>query len=137
MFKLLFAIICNIFHKHVGFSFSWQSIDTTKCKDPVRNIGYNKECLGHNPTDRSFKGTKISVQVDANEYPLGFVIAAANMHDMKLLEKGVSFETLEALRAAIEKFINAYNRDNPHPFVWRKREVRGCELKNTLSNLKN
>ncbi len=59
-----------------------------------------------------------------------------NILSRKVL-KGASFETLEALRAAIEKFINAYNRDNPHPFVWRKREVKGCELRNTLSNLKN
>ena len=59
-----------------------------------------------------------------------------NILSRKVL-KGASFETFEALRVAIEKFINAYNRDNPHPFVWRKREVKGCELKNTLSNLKN
>ena len=89
MFELLFAVTCNIFNEHVGFRFSWQSIDATKCQAPVRNICYNKEGLCHNPTDRSFKGTKISVQVDANGYPLGFVIAAANIHDMKLLEETI------------------------------------------------
>ena len=97
VFELLFAVTCNIFHEHVGFMFSWQSIDATKCQAPVRNIGYNKECLGHNPTDRSFKGTKISVQVDVNGYPLGFVIATANIHDMKLLEETI----IEARKKAI------------------------------------
>ena len=97
VFELLFAVVCNIFHKHVGFSFSWQSIDATKCQAPIRNVGYNKEGLGHNPTDRGFKGTKISIQVDGNGYPLGFVIGAANIHDMKLLEKTI----IEARKKAI------------------------------------
>ena len=59
-----------------------------------------------------------------------------NIFSRKVL-KGASFEDLKALQEAIEKFIKAYNRDDPHPFVWRKREVKGCELKNTLANLKN
>ena len=59
-----------------------------------------------------------------------------NILSRKVL-KGASFESLEALHEALEKFINAYNRDNPHPFTWRKRDVKGCELRNTLSNLKN
>lgn len=59
-----------------------------------------------------------------------------NIFSRKVL-KGASFEDLKALEDAIEKFIKAYNRDDPHPFIWRKREVKGCELKNTLANLKN
>ena len=86
-----------------------KSIDATKCQAPVRNVGYNKECLGHNPTDRGFKGTKISIQVDRNGYPLGFVIGAANIHDMKLLEKTI----IEARKKAIylnddEKYRNEF-----------------------------
>ena len=56
-----------------------------------------------------------------------------NIFSRKVLQ-GASFEDLKALQDAIEKFIKAYNCDDPHPFVWRKREVKGCELKNTLTN---
>ncbi len=53
-----------------------------------------------------------------------------NIFSRKVL-KGASFEDLKALEDATEKFIKAYNRDDPHPFIWRKREVKGCELART------
>ena len=48
--------------------------------------------------------------------------------------RGASFPTKEALRGAIEDFIACTN-GNPRPFVWRKREVRGAQLRNTIVNL--
>ena len=50
--------------------------------------------------------------------------------------RGASFPTKAALREAIEDFIAATN-GNPRPFVWRKREVRGAQLRNTIVNLRN
>lgn len=50
--------------------------------------------------------------------------------------KGASFQNVDQLRCAIEAFIEAY-RPNAKPFVWRKREVRGSQLKNTIVNLCN
>ena len=50
--------------------------------------------------------------------------------------KGASFRNVDQLRCAIEAFIEAY-RPNAKPFVWRKREVRGSQLKNTIVNLCN
>lgn len=50
--------------------------------------------------------------------------------------KGASFEGIEHLRQAIEAFIAAYG-PTAKPFVWRKREVKGTQLKNTISNLRN
>lgn len=47
--------------------------------------------------------------------------------------RGASFHTIEDLRAAIEAFITAYG-PTAKPFVWRKREVKGAQLRNTLSN---
>ena len=37
---------------------------------------------------------------------------------------------------AINDFIAAYN-DKATPFVWRKREVKGSQLRNTIVNLRN
>ncbi|MHB1360447.1 MAG: IS630 family transposase, partial [Rhodocyclaceae bacterium] len=37
---------------------------------------------------------------------------------------------------AIEAFIASYNQ-SATPFVWRKREVKGSQLRNTIVNLRN
>lgn len=50
--------------------------------------------------------------------------------------KNASFRSIDELRAAIEAFISAY-QPNARPFVWRKREVKGSQLRNTIINLCN
>jgi transposase len=49
---------------------------------------------------------------------------------------GGSFKTKDQLREAIEAF---FRRHNAHakPFRWRKREVKGSQLQNTIVNLRN
>ena len=47
-----------------------------------------------------------------------------------------SFKSTEQLTEAIHAFTAAYNK-NAAPFVWRKREVRGAQLRNTIVNLRN
>jgi len=49
---------------------------------------------------------------------------------------GASFESTAQLTQAIEAFIALHN-ENPAPFIWRKREVRGAQLRNTIVNLRN
>jgi transposase len=53
----------------------------------------------------------------------------------KVLRQG-SFTSTDNLRQAIEDFITVYSQ-NPTPFQWRKREVRGSQLRNTIINLCN
>ena len=50
--------------------------------------------------------------------------------------KNASFTSTDQLRAAIESFIEVYHQ-NAKPFVWRKREVKGSQLRNTITNLCN
>jgi transposase len=50
--------------------------------------------------------------------------------------RNASFRSTEQLIAAIHDFTAAYNQ-NAAPFVWRKREVRGTQLRNTIVNLRN
>jgi transposase len=50
--------------------------------------------------------------------------------------RGASFRSTEELRQAIEEFIAAYS-PNAKPFVWRKREVKGSQLRDTIVNLRN
>lgn len=48
--------------------------------------------------------------------------------------RGGSFASKDQLRAAIEAFL-AKTNENPKPFRWRKREVKGSQLRNTIINL--
>jgi len=49
--------------------------------------------------------------------------------------RGASFKNVTELRQAIEAFIAAYN-PKAKPFKWRKREVKGSQLRNTIINLR-
>lgn len=49
---------------------------------------------------------------------------------------GASFKTKDQLRDAIEAFIRKHN-ERAKPFRWRKREVKGSQLRNTIINLCN
>lgn len=50
--------------------------------------------------------------------------------------RGANFRSVEELRKAIEAFVAAYG-PTAKPFVWRKREVKGSQLRNTIVNLCN
>jgi|GEM_PF-2376701 len=50
--------------------------------------------------------------------------------------RGASFKSTEELARAIHDFVTAYG-PNAGPFVWRKREVKGSQLRNTITNLRN
>ena len=50
--------------------------------------------------------------------------------------RGANFKSVEQLREAIEAFVAAYG-PTAKPFVWRKREVKGAQLRNTIVNLRN
>lgn len=50
--------------------------------------------------------------------------------------RGLSTKTTAELRQAIEDFIKVYAQ-HAKPFKWRKREVKGSQLRNTIVNLRN
>ena len=50
--------------------------------------------------------------------------------------RGASFNSKESLGQAIQDFVMAYH-ENAKSFVWKKREVKGAQLRNTLTNLVN
>lgn len=49
---------------------------------------------------------------------------------------GASFRDVEHLVQAIKDFTEVYN-EKAAPFVWRKRQVKGAQLRNTIVNLRN
>lgn len=50
--------------------------------------------------------------------------------------KGASFTSAAELKSAIEAFIVRHNQ-KAQPFKWRRREVKGSQIKNTIANLRN
>ena len=50
--------------------------------------------------------------------------------------KGASFRNTEELKEQIEAYVSSYNKDSK-PFKWRKREVKGSQIKNNIENLRN
>jgi transposase len=50
--------------------------------------------------------------------------------------RGASFTSPQELRQRIEDFIERYNPDSK-PFKWRKREVKGAQIKDNIDNLRN
>jgi hypothetical protein len=50
--------------------------------------------------------------------------------------RGGSFKNLTELEQAIKEFCEVYNVD-AKPFAWRKREVKGSQLRDTPMNLSN
>jgi transposase len=50
--------------------------------------------------------------------------------------RGASFTSCEVLARALGDFVEVYNAKT-EPFIWRKREVKGSQLKNTIANLHN
>ena len=65
----------------VGLDCDWQAIGGSMTKAPL-----GQEKTGPNPTDRSKQGVKRSLLTEAAGIPLGLAVAAANVHDSKLLE---------------------------------------------------
>jgi transposase len=50
--------------------------------------------------------------------------------------RGASFKNTDDVAKAINDFVTVY-RSTAKPFVWRKREIKGSQLKNTIVNLRN
>ena len=54
----------------------------------------------------------------------------------KKILRGVSYENVKCLANAIQDYIHKYN-ETAIPFQWRKRDVRGSQISNSISNLCN
>ena len=47
--------------------------------------------------------------------------------------KGASFNNVQELAQAVDAFCDVWH-EKAHPFVWRKPDVRGSQIKNTIAN---
>jgi len=50
--------------------------------------------------------------------------------------RNASFSSVQDLRNAIQDFTDVYHQ-NAKPFIWKKRDVKGTQLRNTIANLRN
>lgn len=88
----------------------------------------NEEWLGKNPNVK-FHFTPTSASW-LNQIEIWFGIFSR-----KSLQ-GASFRNTEELREQIETYIHK-NNENCKPFKWRKREVKGSQIKDNIVNLRN
>ena len=58
-----------------------------------------------------------------------------NIMTRKVL-RGASFDSTDKLCEAIGKYTAAYN-ESAEPFIWKKREVKGTQIRDTIANLCN
>lgn len=58
-----------------------------------------------------------------------------NIMTRKVL-RGASFDSTDQLSDAIMKYISAYDQ-TAEPFAWKKREVKGSQIKDTIANICN
>ena len=94
----------------------------------------NHDWLADHPTVR-FHYTPTSASW-LNQVEIWFGILSGPRPAARKTLSGASFESTAQLTQAIEAFIAIHNQ-NAAPFIWRKREVRGAQLRNTIINLRN
>jgi putative transposase len=77
--RMIFEVARAVYFFFKGIS-NWYAIDTTSKKAPLALFS------GNNPTDRSKRGIKQVFLVDRRGAPIEVGVAAANVHDSKLLK---------------------------------------------------
>ena len=87
LFERMWAMLVEACEDLGRVNWEWQAADTTMGK-----ARFGGDQVGPNPTDRAKDGTKRSLLTDGAGGPLAAVVAAANVHDTKLLE-----QTIEAI----------------------------------------
>jgi len=50
--------------------------------------------------------------------------------------KGASFESTDSLSSSVRAYVEEYNQ-HPRPFKWKKRNVKGSQIRDTIANLRN
>lgn len=84
VFEAMWRLALEEYDELVGLDWQWQSIDGAMTKAPLGG-----EKTGPNPTDRAKRGTKRSLATEATGIPTGIAVAAANVHDIKLLQETI------------------------------------------------
>lgn len=90
IFQKIWAVLIQKCDALKAVGWEWQAADGMLGK---ARFGGNE--IGPNPTDRAKNGTKKSLLVEAKGGPLSAVIAPANVHDTKLLEKTINAMVVE------------------------------------------
>jgi putative transposase len=84
VFERLWELALEEYDQLIGLDWQWQSVDGAMTKAPLGG-----ESTGRNPTDRGKQGTKRSLMTEAEGIPVGIVVDAANIHDIRLLQQTI------------------------------------------------
>jgi len=90
LFEKIWAMLVEECEELGKVDWKWQAVDTVMGK-----ARWGGDQIGPNPTDRAKNGTKRSMLTDAGGGPLAVVVAPANVHDTKLLERTIDAIVVE------------------------------------------
>lgn len=95
-------------------------VDATNIKAP---LGGDK--TGPNPTDRGKQGSKRSILIDGNGVPIGFTLAAANVHDSRLIFERIDSIQLKRPKTKIRRTQHVHaDKGYDQPKTWTRLKMR-------------
>ncbi len=120
VFELLYCVLVALYLEGGVEKLRALGIDCTLCPAPLGGAG-----TGPNPTDRGKSGVKISIVVEHNGRPLAIELAAANVHDFRLL--GVTLEKLaaEVLARLADEALLVADKGYDYPQAHEEAQKRG------------
>lgn len=102
IFEKIWQLALDEYDELIGLDWRWQSVDGAMTKAPLGG-----ESTGRNPTDRGKQGTKRSLMTEADGVPVGLVVDAANVHDIRLLQQTIEdcFERFHVTKAESQEHL--------------------------------
>jgi putative transposase len=122
VFERLMRELVRFYQRQRGIEWTWQAIDSKSCPAPLGG-----KDTGKSPVDRSKRGSKIHLLVDARGAPLAVYLTGANTHDKWLVDEVViSIVVPRPDPAAVEQHMcldKGYDFPDVHQFIEQERYV--------------
>ena len=96
-----------------GVDWEWQTAALRQAQERHGQGPFWGDSISRNPTDRGKAGSKRSILVDRDGGPLSLVVAGANVHDTKLLDKTLDGIVVERPGTGTQHLCLDKGYDNP------------------------
>jgi putative transposase len=124
VFKRMWRAGLQEYDEVKGLNWQWQAADAAMTKAPLGG-----EATGANPTDRSKRGTKRSLLVEAKGVPLAIEVGPAQRHEVKMLAATLDGVVAERPASSEQKKQNlCLDKGYCGEPTQREAEARGYEL---------
>lgn len=122
VFERLMRELVRFYDRRQGIAWTWQAVDSKACPAPLGGRD-----TGPSPVDRSKRGSKLHLLVDARGAPLAVYITGANIHDKWLIDEVVvSIVVPRPAPDQVEQHMcldKGYDYPDVHQFIEQERYV--------------